>query len=204
MRRLTIPALVVAVGLILLADAIVLNPTLGGVAGAIVAAVIVIAAAAALTGAAWLVLRHARSLLALTDVAPAVAVIGGVAAVLVMGLRPGSAGASDPAVRWIVTALIVPIGATLFGILFVSTLLAVRRSVAIGSREAIVMAAAAAVVLVFALPIGGGAGAWLASAAEWTLAVPIGGIFRGLLIGVGVVIAVTAARTLLGIGPGDE
>ena len=204
MRRLTIPAMVVAVGVILLADTIVLNPTLGTVAGALVTAVIAIAASAALSGAAWLALRHARSLAARTDVGPALAVTVGLAAVLVVGLRPGSDGASDPAIRWIVTALIVPIGATLFGILFVSTIIALRRSLVIGSREATLMAGAAAVVLVLALPLGGNVGTWLASAAEWTLAVPIGGVFRGLLIGVGVVIAVTAARTLLGIGPADE
>jgi hypothetical protein len=126
------------------------------------------------------------------------------AAALVAGLRPGSEGAGDPAVRWLLSALVVPIGATLFGILFISTLLAARRAVALGSREATVMVIAAAVVLVVLLPIGGTAGASLAGAASWMLAIPIGAVFRGLLIGVAVVVAVTAARTLLGIGPSDE
>ena len=36
------------------------------------------------------------------------------------------------------------------------------------------------------------------------LAVPIGAVFRGLLIGIAVLAAVFAARTLLGIGSADE
>jgi hypothetical protein len=66
------------------------------------------------------------------------------------------------------------------------------------------MLAAAAVVIVLLLPIGGAAGDWLASAAGWTLAVPIGGAFRGLLIGVAIVTAVQAARVLLAVNGADE
>ena len=48
------------------------------------------------------------------------------------------------------------------------------------------MLAAAMVVIVLLLPIGGTVGDWLAGAAGWAMAVPIGGVFRGLLIGVAV------------------
>jgi hypothetical protein len=66
------------------------------------------------------------------------------------------------------------------------------------------MLAAAAMVVVLLLPLGGSAGDWLASAADWTLSVPIGGAFRGLLIGVAIVTAVHAARVLLAVNGAEE
>ena len=99
---------------------------------------------------------------------------------------------------------LIPIGASLFGLLFVTTLAAARRSLASRSSSATVLVATALVTLVLLLPIAGGAGDWLAGAADWTLAVPIGAVFRGLLIGVGILTATFAARTLLGIGAIDE
>jgi hypothetical protein len=98
----------------------------------------------------------------------------------------------------------LPIAATLFGLLFVTTLSAARRSVATGGREAIVLVGAAVIVLVLLLPIAGAAGDALAAAADWTLDVPIGAVFRGILIGIAVLAALYAARTLLGIGSADE
>ena len=92
----------------------------------------------------------------------------------------------------------VPIGATLFGLLFVTTLAATRRSLALGGREAVVLAAAAL------LGIGGALGDWTAGAAEWALDVPIGAVLRGILIGVAILAALFAARTLLGIGSSDD
>ena len=98
----------------------------------------------------------------------------------------------------------LPIGATLFGLLFVTTLSAARRSVDTGGREAIVLVGAAVVLLILLVPIGGTVGDALAAAADWALEVPIGAVFRGILIGVAVLVAVFGARTLLGIGSTDE
>jgi hypothetical protein len=126
------------------------------------------------------------------------------ALILVAGLRPGAQGAADPAVGWLVAALLVPIGATLFGLLFVTTLAAARRSVATRGREAVLVVGITVVVLVLLLPIGGEAGERLAGAAGWALSIPIGGVFRGMLIGVAILAAVLAARTMLGIGAADE
>jgi hypothetical protein len=126
------------------------------------------------------------------------------AAVLVAGLRPGADGASDPAVQWLVSALLVPLGATLFGLLFVTTLAAARRSLELGSRDATLLVAAALIVLVLLLPVSGVAGGWLAGAAQWLLEVPIGAVFRGVLLGVAILASVFAARTLLGIGSADD
>jgi len=100
--------------------------------------------------------------------------------------------------------IVLPIGATLFGLLFVTTLTAARRSVELGTREAVVVVAAALIVVLLLLPIGGGLGTWAAEAAEWALDLPIGAVMRGVLIGVAALAAVFAARTLLGIGPADE
>ncbi len=205
MRRPTIPALVIAVGVLLLADLLVVNRSLGDLAGLIVDAAIFVAAGAALAGVAALAVRRSNDLWRRRgDPIGAGLVLAGMAIVLIAGLRPGAEGASDPAVGWLVSALMLPIGATLFGLLFVTTLLAARRSVETGGREAIVVVGAAVVVLVLLLPIGGAVGDALAGAAGWALEVPIGAVFRGILIGVAVLAAVFAARTLLGIGSSDE
>ena len=58
-------------------------------------------------------------------------------------MRPGAAGHSDPAVAWLIGALMVPIASTLFGLLFVTTLAAGRRSLAGGHRDAILLLGAA-------------------------------------------------------------
>jgi hypothetical protein len=136
----------------------------------------------------------------------AVLVLAGVAAMLVAGLRPGATGAADPAVGWLVAALLVPIAATLFGLLFVTTLAAARRSLdgRAGGREASLLVGSAILSLLLLLPLGGEAGAWLSDAATWVLAEPIGAVFRGLLIGIAIAAALFAARTLLGIGTPDE
>jgi hypothetical protein len=204
-RRAVLPVVTVAIGLILLADLLVANPALGTVASVALEAAILVAAGAALAGAIALGLQRAWDVARRVDMPGAVATLAGLLAMLVAGLRPGSAGSGDAATTWLVAALLVPLGATLFGVLFVSTLRATHTAVSLGRREATVMALAAMAVLVLLLPVGGPLGDWLASAAGWTLAVPIGGAFRGLLIGIALVGAVVAARTLLGIStPTDE
>jgi hypothetical protein len=202
--RPALSGLVLVVGLLLLADFVVVNEALGNVAAVIVALAVLVATGAALALGASLALRRATDLWRRRgDPIGAALVLAGIAAILVAGLRPGSTGSGDPAVAWLVAALLVPIGATLFGLLFVTTLAAAWRSAATRRRDALVVVAAAAVVVVLLLPLGGDVGTWLASAASWTLTVPIGAALRGLLIGIAVLAAVTAARTMFGVG-GDD
>ena len=205
MKRATIPALVVVVGVLVLADLLLVNDSLSELAGVAIDAAIFVAAGAALAGVASLGLRRARDLWRRRgDPVGAVLVLGGMAGMLVAGLRPGASGAADPAVGWLISALLIPIGATLFGLLFITTLAASRRSLASPNREATVLVGAALIVLVMLLPIGGGIGEWLSDAASWALTAPIGAVFRGMLIGVAILAAVFAARTLLGVGATDE
>lgn len=205
MTRATIPALVVVVGVLLLADLLLVNESLAELAGIAIDAAILVAAGAALAAAAALALRRGRDLWRRRgDPIGAALVLLGLGAMLALGLRPGAAGAADPAVQWLVSALLIPIGASLFGLLFVTTLAASRRSLASGGREATLLVGAALIVLALLLPLGGPAGAWLSGAASWVLAVPVGAVFRGMLIGVAILAAVFAARTLLGVGATDE
>ena len=206
MRRSALTALVVVVGILLLVDFLVVNASLGELAMLIVDAAILVAAGAALAGVAALAIRRGGDVWRRRgDPVAAVLVLLGMTAMLVAGLRPGAGGAADPAVQWLVMALLIPIGSTLFGLLFVTTLGAARRSLTgPRSREAIVLVGAAILAVILLLPLGGAAGAALSGAAAWSLAVPIGAVFRGLLIGIAVLTAVFAARTLLGIGSADE
>jgi hypothetical protein len=204
-RRPTLGALVIVVGVLLLVDLLVVNASLGALAALVVDAAILVAAGAALAGVAALALRRGGDLWRRRgDPVGAALVLLGIGSVLVAGLRPGGDGAADPAVEWLVAALMVPIGATLFGLLFVSTLAATRRSLAMRGRDATVLAAAALLTLVLLLPLAGPLGAWLSNAAGWALAVPIAAVFRGLLLGVAILAALVAARTMLGIGSADE
>jgi hypothetical protein len=204
-RRPSITALVVVVGVLLLADFLVVNESLGAVAGVIVDAAIIVAAGAAIAGVAALAARRAGDLVRRRgDPVGAVLVLLGMAAMLVAGLRPGGGGSGDPAVAWLIEALLFPIAATLFGILFVSTLSAARRALDTRGAGPVVIVGAAILTLLLLLPLGGPVGGWLADAAEWTLDVPIGAVFRGLLIGVALLSAVFAVRTMLGMGVADE
>lgn len=205
MRRPFVAALTVVVGLLLLVDFLVVNDSLAELADLVIRAAILVAAGVTLAGVGSLALRRGGDLWRRRgDPVGALLVLAGMAAVLVAGLRPGAGGASDPAVGWIVAALLVPIGATLFGLLFVSTLTASRRAIAGRRPDAMVLVGVASVTLLLLLPLGGTVGAWLADASSWAIGVPIGAVFRGFLIGVALLAAVVAARTLLGIGPADE
>ena len=205
MKGPTLPALIVVVALLLVADLLIVNEALGELAGLFIDASILISAGGALAGVAALAMRRGGDIWRRRgDPVGAALVLVGIGAMLVAGLRPGATGAEDGAVQWLVVALLVPIAATLFGLLFVTTLAAGRTALASGHRDALVMVGAAVVVLITLLPLGGTVGAWLASASSWALAVPIGAVLRGLLIGVAVMAAVMAARTMFGIGPADE
>ena len=205
MRRPTLTALVVIVGLVLMADLLVVNAALDQVAGVVVDAAILVAAGAGLAAVGALGSRRIADLWRRRgDPVAAALVLLGMAAMLVGGLRPGSAGSGDPAVQWLVAALLVPIGASLFGLLFVTTLGAARRSLAGRSREGTLLVSAALVTTILLVPLSGDLGTWLAGAAGWSLGVPIGAVFRGLLIGIALLTAVYAARTLLGIGAADD
>ncbi len=205
MRRPVIAALVIVVGVLLLADFLVVNDSLGEIARLLVDAVILVAAGASLAGVAALAWRRGGDLWRRRgDPVGAIMVLAGIGAMLVAGLRPGSEGAADPAVTWLIGALLVPIAATLFGLLFVTTLASARDSLASGQRDALLLVATAMLTLVLLLPFGGPIGTWLGDASAWLLAVPVGAVFRGLLLGVAIMAAVFAARTLLGIGATDD
>lgn len=205
MRRSVPGLIVILVGLLLLVDFVIINPTLADIADALLRLIVLLAAAAGITGATFLVARHGRAIL---EGGPhrmeSGVLLAGLAAMVVAGFYPGSQGAADPAVRWLVSGLLGPLVASLFAILFVFLLVAMRRGMQLRSRQMRVMLAAAAVVIVLLLPVGGVPGDWLAGIAAWTQAVPIGGVFRGLLIGVGVVVALQATRILLTVNASDE
>jgi hypothetical protein len=205
MRRSLPTALVVLIGLVLLLDFVLINPILGGLADTLLALVVLLAAAAAVAGAVALILRHWTDLVERRrDPLGSLVLLSGFGVMLLAGLYPGSSGVGGPAVRWLVAALLAPLVASLFGMLFVFLLMATRRGLVMRPRQTALMLVAATAAVVLLLPIGGGAGAWLAAAAGWATDVPIGGAFRGLLIGVAILTAVHAARVLLAVDGADD
>ncbi len=205
MRRSLAAGLALATGTILLLDLLVINPSLALVAGGLVELLILLAAAAAVGGAATLAAHQIRGLASqASDRWGAVMLLGGMGLMLAAGLRPGSSGSADPAVNWLVSTLLVPIASSLFALVFLFLLGAVRRGLSIGTREATITVAAGAVMVVLLLPLGGAPGDALASTAAWVRDVPLAAVFRGLLIGVAILVAVSAARILLGVGNADD
>lgn len=206
MRRTLPTVLIVVVGLLLLADFVIINPSLAAVAGVLIEYLVLLSAAAAVAGGLSLVARHAGDLLHRRgERSSSLLVLVGMALILVAGFYPGSRGADDGAVRWLVGALLAPLVAALFALLFIFLLMAARRGLALRMRETTVMLAAASLVVVLLLPLGGVLGSWLATAGSWVLAVPIGSVFRGLLMGVAIATAITAARLLLAVdGASDD
>jgi hypothetical protein len=205
MRR-SIPAAVVGlVGLVLLVDFVLINPLLADVSDALLELIVLLAAAAAIAGAIALVLRHWTDLVERRgDWIGSLALLVSFGVIVLAGFYPGSEGAADPAVRWVVAALLGPLVASLFALVFVFLLVAMRRGMTVRRRETTVMLLAAGVVIVLLLPLGGLLGERLASAAGWILQVPLGGVFRGLLIGTGIVMAVHATRVLLAMDGSDD
>ena len=205
MRRSLLTGVALVSGLLVLLDLLIVNPSLGDAAGALNELLVLLAAAAAVGGGATLVAHHGRALAGGSgEQVGSIVLLLGMGVVLLAGLRPGSSGSSDPVVLWLVAALLAPIAASLFALLFIFLLGAVRRGFALRPRETAVMAGAAAIVIVLLLPIGGQAGDWLATSAGWVRAVPLAGVFRGLLIGIGVMVAVSAARSLLALDRDDD
>jgi hypothetical protein len=205
MRRSILAGIVLVTGLLVLLDMMIVNPSLDDAAGAVNELLVLLAAAAAVGGGATLVAHHARNLAAGDgDSTGSIVLLVGMAAMVVAGLRPGSSGSSDPAVLWLVAALLAPIAASVFALLFIFLLGAFRRGFALRVRETSLMAAAATLVIVLLLPVGGQAGDWLAASAGWVRDVPLAGVFRGLLIGIGILVAVSAARSLMALDRDDE
>jgi hypothetical protein len=205
MRRSIVAAIVLVTGLVVLLDLMIVNPSLDAAAGAVNELLVLLAAAAAVGGGVTLVAHHARNLAAGDgDSTGSIILLLGMAAILLAGLRPGSSGTADPAVLWLVAALLAPIAASVFALLFVFLLGAFRRGFALRVRETTLMAGAATVVIVLLLPVGGQVGDSLAASAGWVRDVPLAGVFRGLLIGIGILVAVSAARSLLAMDGDDE
>ncbi len=203
-RRSVYAVIVAAAGLLVLGDLAIANPALESAAGFVNRLLVVLAAAAALAGALALLVRHTGRLRQRIDSAGSVAVLVGMALVLVPGLVPGSSGAGAPAVRWVVDALMAPLIAAVFSLLFPLLLAAAQRGLRLRVRETALMLAAAAAAVILLLPVGGDAGTALVAAAGWVESVPVAAVFRGLLLGVAAIGALTAARILLGVDGVDE
>ncbi len=205
MRRVAPVLAVMVVGIVLVTDYLVVNPQLGAAVALLTEYLVLLSAAAAIAGGIALARRHVWDLARRRgDGVGSAMVLLGLATVLFLGLAPGSAGAEEPALRWLVAALLLPLVAALFALIPIFTLRVARRRVARHGREATVMVLAAAVTLILLLPLTGAGGAWLAAMAALLLEGPLAAVFRGILIATAVATAVYASRVLFGIEATDE
>lgn len=191
-------------GVVLLVDYLVANPTVDVVGRVLLDYLVVLAAAAGVAGGVEVAWAQVERLLGRRgDRIAATVTLAGFAAVVVIGFAPGSRGADEPAMRWVVASLLIPLVTTLFSLLFFFMLAAVWRALRLRGRETTVIVAAAAVMAILLLPLGGSVGRSLAAAGGWMLDVPVGAVFTGFLIAVAIATAVAAGRMLLTTG-GEE
>ena len=144
MRRPTLTVLVVLVGLVLIADLLVVN-TAATLAGIVIDAAILVAAGAALAGVGSLAARRARPLASPRRPARSWARPRRHGRHARRGSPPRLDGDRRSRGRLAVAALLVPIGASLFGLLFISTLSAARRSLQSRGREGTLLVGSAVV-----------------------------------------------------------
>jgi len=131
MRRTLPTILIVVVGLLLLADFVIINPSLAAASGVLVEYLVLLSAAVAVAGGLSLVARHAGDLLHRRgERSGSILVLVGMGVMLAAGFYPGSRGTDDPAVLWLVGALLAPLVAALFALLFIFLLAAARRGLA--------------------------------------------------------------------------
>ena len=201
MRRALVPGLVLVAGVVLLVAYLVVNPSIDALAAFLLDYLILLAAAAGIAGGVEVAWAQAERLISRRgDRIAAAVTLAGFLAVVAVGFFPGSRGADEPAMRWIVASLLIPLVTALFSLLFFFMLAAVWRGLRLRGRETTVIVGAAALMVLLLLPLGGNVGRSLAAGAGWALDVPVGAIFRGFLIGVAIATAVAAGRMLLTAG----
>jgi hypothetical protein len=196
---------VMAIGLVLLADYLLVNPLLAGTVALLTEYLVLLAAAAAVAGALALGRRHVLDIARRRgDRIGSLVVLASMGLVLAVGLAPGAAGADAPPLRWLVAAVLIPLAASFFALIPIFAVRVVRRGTVFHGPEATLMLVAAAATLLLLLPLSGPAGGWLATAATLLLDGPLAAVFRGLLIATAVASAVYAARLLFGIDATDD
>lgn len=201
MRLVRALSVVVALlcGVIVLLDYFITDATLDTVGGAMVTWVTILAAVAFLLGLLNLVRVHGGRIVRGAAGWPySLALIGALLVTLLLGLAPGSAGASDPALQWLFTYVYQPLNAAIFSLLAFYLATAAYRALRLRTPEAGGLLIAGVIVLLGQIPLGAQIWDVLPQARTWLLAVISTAALRGIIIAAALGAILTGLRVLLG------
>ncbi len=201
MRAIRLVAMPVAVlcGAVVLLDYFIDNPRLDSLGNTLVTWVTILAAAALVLGVVNLARVHG------TRVASnqagweySAALLAALLVTLLLGLGPGSRGASDPALGWFFTYVYQPLNAAIFSLLAFYVATAAYRTLRLRTWEAGLMLIAGVIVLLGQLPLGAHSWNVFPQARSWLLAVVGAAGLRGIIIAAALGAILTGLRVLLG------
>jgi hypothetical protein len=198
-KRAVPAALAALAGIVVLAGFFSDNAYLGAASATLTDWVTILAALALVLGLWNLLQTHARKAARReSGWGSSLVLLGGMLAVLLLGLRPGSQGPSDAAVSWVFSYVYVPLNATIFSLLAFFVATAAYRTLRVRSWESAALLIVGTVVLLGQVPLGFQLWPQLPLLKAWLLQVLGAGGLRGIALGVALGTVATGLRLLLG------
>jgi hypothetical protein len=187
-------------GIVVLLDYFITDPALDAVGRAFVSWVTLLAAAAFVLGIVNLARVHGnRVAQARPGWQYSLALLGALLLTLLLGLGPGSGGASDPALSWVFTYVYQPLNAAIFSLLAFYIATAAYRALRLNTWEGGGLLVAGVIVLLGQIPLGAQVWDALPQARTWLLAVVGTAGLRGVIIAASLGAIMTGLRVILGL-----
>ncbi len=187
-------------GIVFLLDYFIAEPTLDAVGQTVVGWVTILAAVALVLGLLNLARVHGLRVAQGRNGWPySLALLAGLLVTLLLGLGPGSGGASDPALSWFFTYVYQPLSAAIFSLLAFYIATAAFRTLRLHTWEAGGLLVSGVIVLLGQIPLGAQLSPALPDARTWLLAVVGMAGLRGVIIAAALGAIFTGLRVLLGI-----
>jgi hypothetical protein len=187
-------------GVIVLLDYFIAEPTLDSLGHTLVTWVTILAAVAFVLGLLNLARVHGgRVAQGRTGWPYSLALLGALLVTLLLGLAPGSGGASDPALSWLFIYVYQPLSAAIFSLLAFYIATAAFRTLRLRTWEAGGLLVSGVIVLLGQIPLGAQLWDTLPEARTWLLAVVSMAGLRGVIIAASLGAILTGLRVLLGI-----
>lgn len=135
------------------------------------------------------------------DYVYAAVALGGLFAMLILGLNPWGEGLDDYTFSHLFTYVMIPIQSTIFSLLAFFIASAAYRAFRARTALSTLLLVAALIMMLRVIPLGEPS-KWISSTANWLLLVPNLAANRAILIGVGLGMIATALKIVLGIERG--
>ena len=199
MTRRVATLIAMTVGALALLDFFVEAPPLDSVGTMLTDWLTIVMAFALVLGLWNLAHRHGRKIVRRDSGWPySLALLVSAAAVIFLGLRPGSAGPADAGVSWSYRYVYSPLNATVFSLLAFFVGSAAYRAFRLRSRESAVLLVVGVLVLLGQVPLGFQIRPEIPLMKDWLVQVAAVGGIRGMALGVALGTIAAGVRILLG------